>query len=382
MKILHTSDWHLGRHLHGQDLEEDHEVILEQVIAAVRSHKPAVLIIAGDIFDRAAPSASAVRQFNRFLSRLSAESQTAVVLIAGNHDSGDRIGAMAALADQSRALIGGPINSPVAPLIVQDDSGPVAFSALPFAQEFIARQHFGDLEISEPADVLKAQIEAAREHVPEGVRWVITAHAFVKGGTPSESERNLAVGGIETVPAETFAGAHYVALGHLHRPQSAGADHIRYSGAPLAFGFDEASTEKSMTLVDLDGAGNAALQFIPFKPLRRLVVVEGELEDILIEGASVSSEDFIKVILTDESPLIDPMKRVREVYPNALQLIYRREVERIDDAGDKQLTASVDEPIEVIREFFLHARKEAVRPQELKLITDALAELQNREAQS
>ncbi|WP_338112435.1 exonuclease subunit SbcD [Rhizobium gallicum] len=144
MRLLHTADLHLGRQFHGMSLEDDHAAILDQILQAINTHRPDVFIIAGDIFDRASPPATSVRQFNAFLGRVARETEAAVVMIAGNHDSGDRIGAMSVLTDVRRALIRGPLLADETPLILHDAAGPVAISALPYGYEFAARDCFGD----------------------------------------------------------------------------------------------------------------------------------------------------------------------------------------------------------------------------------------------
>ena len=227
MKILHTADWHLGRQFEGCSLEQDQAAALEQVFTAITTHTPDVLIVAGDIFDRAVPPETSVRLFNGFLSRVASEAEAAIVLIAGNHDSGDRISAWATLSDGRRSLVRGALSSTELPLILEDAHGPVAISALPFGYERSAQEIFAISEIKCPEDVVRAQLAAARTHIPDGARWVVVAHAFVHGGNVSSCERPLSrlVGGIETVSADVFSGAHYVALGHLHKPQAVGADH-------------------------------------------------------------------------------------------------------------------------------------------------------------
>lgn len=356
MRILHTSDWHLGRQFHGQSLETDHAAVLDQVYDALIAHTPDVLIIAGDIYDRASPPASAVRQFNAFIKRVASSTQAAIVMIAGNHDSGDRIESMSIMTDASRALIRGPLIADERPLVLDHVDGPVAISALPFGYEYAARECFDTTDIESPADVIKAQIAAAKVHVPEGARWVIVAHAFVAGASPSESERNLGrtVGGIETVSADVFDGADYVALGHLHRPQIVGHDHIRYSGSPLAFGFDESDANKSMSLVELSKDGTAAVSEIPFTPLRQVRTLRGKLSDLIASGEP--SEDFIKVILTDEGRLIDPMKQVRGLYPNASALSYERDETPHDVTVAEGVKAALTQPADVISEFLTHVR--------------------------
>lgn len=375
MKILHTSDWHLGRQFHGDSLEKDHHAILAQIVDAVGLHDPDVLIVAGDIFDRASPPITAVRQFNNFIDQIASGHRCAIVMIAGNHDSGDRIESIATLADHSRALIRGPLRSDEQTLIINDQHGPVAFSALPFGNEFSARECFDDTRISNPSDVLAAQINAARKHVPEGARWVVTAHTFVTNAKPSASERRLVVGGIETVPADRFVDADYVALGHLHRPQSVGADHVRYSGSPLAFGFDETDAEKSMVLVDLEADGSVSTTLLPFKPLRSVRVVTGSHADILASASDAPSNDFFKLVLTDAGALIDPMGKIREFYPNAMVLEYERDREGRETNTTMVAQSELTKPQHVIEEFLTFVRGESVVSKEQPLIDAALTQL-------
>lgn len=379
MKILHTGDWHLGRQFYGQSLEVDHDTVLDQVLGAVRTHSPDALVIAGDVFDRASPPATAVRQFNNFIRTVHADCDTSIVLIAGNHDSGDRIASYASLADPKRLLIRGPLSPEERPLILEDEYGPVAFSGLPFGNEFSARECYGNTSISCPADVVAAQVACARTYVPGNARWVVAAHVFVANATPSESERPLQIGGIETVPSSVFDGAHYVALGHLHRQQSAGGEHIRYSGSPLAFGFDEAGSAKSLTMVDLAHDGSVTLQQLPINPPRAVRVLKGEFEELLDKGSREPSEDFIKLVLTDKKLLIDPMGRIREHYPNALALTYERDesAEPILLRGSSQ--AKLDDPVAVVGEFLSQVRGEGGTDDEMALVGSALKQLNNVE---
>ena len=380
MRILHTSDWHLGRQFHGQSLEADHAAVLDQVYEALTTHAPDALIIAGDIFDRASPPASAIRQFNAFLKRVANSTEAAIVMIAGNHDSGDRIESMSIMTDPSRALIRGPLIADERPLVLAHADGPVAFSALPFGYEYAARECFDSIEIESPADVIKAQIAAAKAHVTDDARWVIVAHAFVAGANPSDSERNLGrtVGGIETVPASVFDGAHYVALGHLHRPQFVGHDHIRYSGSPLAFGFDESDAKKTMSLVELSRDGAATVSEIPFAPLRQVRTLRGKLSDLIASGEP--SEDFIKVVLTDEGRLIDPMKQVRGLYPNASALSYERDETPHDMTLAEGVKAALTKPSDVISEFLTHVRGTPQNEAEAGIIDASLSSLTEAES--
>ena len=379
MRILHTADLHLGRHFEGHSLEQDHAVILEQVFDAVAAHAVDVLIIAGDVFDRASPPESAVRQFNAFIQKVMKETGAAIALIAGNHDSGDRIGSMALLADGNRALVRGSLAIDNPPLVLQDKYGPVAISGLPFAYEFAARECFQKADIKAPADVLRAQVEAARAAVPGNARWVVIAHAFVSGADPSASERPLSrtAGGIETVPSDVFDGAHYVALGHLHRPQVVGASHIRYAGSPLAFGFDEEGCAKSMTLVDLARDGSHTAVLLPLEPMRSVRTLRGSLAELLATPPSAADLDFVRVVLTDPDRLIEPMKRIRARYPNACSLVYERD--NVAHSGPRlgmPARAPLDDPPAVVDQFLAYVRGMAPSDAEARLVATEIAGLE------
>jgi exonuclease SbcD len=279
---------------------------------------------------------------------------------------------MAMLADRRRALVRGPLSPDETPLILNDAHGPIAISALPFGYEYAAREAFADDTIKSPADVLRAQVSAARPRVPSGSRWIIVAHAFVTGATVSESERPLTriAGGIETAPADVFDGAHYVALGHIHRPQTAGAPHIRYAGASLPFGFDEEGDVKSMALVELDENGHTTIELIPFQPLRHVRTLHGTLEQILrLPG----SNDFINVVLTDEGRLIEPMKRIRARFPFACTLRYVRDLQSPKANQPNGSTSPLDDPKTLVAKFMEFTRGTPPTDIEISLIEAAIA---------
>ena len=371
MRILHTSDWHLGRQFHGVALEDDHDHVLIQILSMIDDHQPDVLIVAGDIFDRANPPQSALKRLSEFLTTVRATSSAAIVLIAGNHDSAAQIGALGVLATDGEAIVRGPLDEDERPLIISDADGPVAISALPFAFEYAARLCFENDEISCPADVIRAQVASSRKHVTDQMRWIVVAHAFVDGAATSESERPLmrTVGGIETVPAAAFEGAHYVALGHLHRPQSVGKDNIRYSGSPLAFGFDEEGQEKSVSLINLAADGAVEVKTLPIKPLRQVRAIRGRLQDLL--AATEVSNDLIRVVLTDETPQIDPMKRVRMLYPNAVQLSYERSERPLEQRLADQ-TAAINDPHALATAFMDFVRGDPLSEAEGEIVAAAL----------
>lgn len=373
MRILHTSDWHLGRQFFQLPLDEDHDVILAQVHDAISAHSPDVLIIAGDVFDRAGPPQTALKRLSDFLKRAAANPELAIVIIAGNHDAAAQIGTIGLLAPIEKALIRGPLDADDLPMMLADEHGPVAISALPFSYEFAARDCFGTDDINCPADVIAAQVNAARDRVPAGARWIVVAHSFVEGATVTESERPLSrtVGGVQTVGAEVFDGAHYVALGHLHRAQAVGSSHIRYSGSPLAFNFDEEGQEKSLTLIDLAADGSIETTSIPLAPRRKVRTIRGKLDELV--AAPTGSDDFIRVVLTDETPQIEPMKRIRALYPNAVQLSYER-TERTLEEKLGEGRAAIDAPEKLVSDFLEFVRGEAPGEGDTMLVNTLILE--------
>jgi exonuclease SbcD len=373
MRLLHTADWHLGKSFRGLSLLEDQRFILDQILDAAKTYEVDVLILAGDVYDKPSPPEGAVSLFRHFLERFYAETDAAFVAIAGNHDSGHRLGVFEKLLDPKRILIRGPLQAEEPALILQDEHGSVAFSAVPYGEIYAARRVFEDESIQTPEDVLRAELQAARKAVPEGARWVVSAHAFVTGGLPSDSERPLAVGRVETVSNNLFDGAAYVALGHLHRAQQVGRETIRYSGSPLVFDFDEAGSQKSCMIVDLDADGVSHMEQIDLHPVRKVREVRGLLADLLDEAEKEPSEDYLRAVLLDEGALVDPVSQLRPFYPNVMQVQREKRQDMVlGKAG--RATSKLSDPSAVISEFVEFVRGEAVSDGEDGVIHSLLGE--------
>ena len=372
MRILHTADWHLGKTFRKVSLLEDQRHVLDQVFEAIVKNNIQVLIVAGDIYDKQAPSESSVALFSSFVERVYEKTDAAIIIIAGNHDSGQRLGAFTKLFDRNRILIRGALEREEKPLVLMDDHGPVAFSALPYGEIFAARRAFEDETIRSPEDVLRREVDAARGLRPKDARWVVIAHAFVTGGLPSESERTLSVGTVETVSSSLFDGADYVALGHLHRSQTAGRETIRYSGSPLAFGFDEADTIKTMTLFDLGADGSVHdLSEIAFEPLRKVREVRGLMTDLVVEAENAPSDDYISAVLLDEGAVVEPAAQLRPYYPNILQTLREKKRDLVHaTAGRAQ--SKLDDPMGVIGEFVEFVRGEKPNEAETGVVTQLI----------
>lgn len=321
MRFLHSADWHLGRVYHGVSLLDDQAHVLQQFVRIAADTRPDAILLAGDIYDRSVPPAEAVRLLDLVLSELVLDLKIPVVMIAGNHDGPDRLAFGAGLLQRAGLTVRGPVEMDAAPLLLRDAHGEVAVYALPYAEPALVRSACGDDAITDHHAALAAQTAVVRAaHVP-GRRAVVVAHAFVQGGTESESERPLSVGGTGAVGAGVFDGFDYVALGHLHRPQAIAGGCIQYSGSLLKYSFAEADHAKSVNLVDMDAAGECTIERIPLVPRRDLRILEGELAALVAAAATdPARDDYVLARLTDHGALLDAMGKLRGAWPNALAI--------------------------------------------------------------
>lgn len=321
MRVLHTADWHLGRVYHGVSLLEDQAAILDQLPAVIRDARPDAVIVAGDLYDRSVPPGDAVRLLDETLTRLVCGCRIPVIVIAGNHDGADRLGFGARLLEAAGLTLRSTVSAACPPVVLRDRHGEVAFYPLPYAEPPLVRAALGDDSLADHHRCLAAQTARLGPTLVSGRRQVAIAHAFVQGGSVSESERPLSVGGTGAVGAEAFAGFHYVALGHLHRPQSLEGQRLNYSGSLLKYSFSEVDHRKSLSLVDLDGHGGITLERIALTPRRDLRMVGGTLAEILAAAAAdPHRDDYILARLDDPGALLDAMGKLRAAYPNALAI--------------------------------------------------------------
>jgi exonuclease SbcD len=320
MRFLHTADWHIGRQFHNVSLLEDQAHVLEQIVDLAGRAGVEALVVAGDVYDRAVPPADAVRLLSDVLSRLVLGLGVPVIMIAGNHDSPERLGFAAGMLADRGLHIAGPLVRPLQPVVLGDAHGPVSFYPIPYAEPAVVRERFQVADVHSHNEALGAMVAGIAPGLERGRRAVAVAHCFAVGGEGSESERPLTVGGAENVEAAHFSPFRYTALGHLHRPQRI-AERVRYAGSLLKYSFSEASHEKSVTLVEIDGDGACRTEQVPLSPRRDLRIVEGALADILAgPRKGESAEDYLLVRLTDRHAILDAMGQLRAVYPNVLHL--------------------------------------------------------------
>ncbi|OPY60273.1 MAG: Nuclease SbcCD subunit D [Pelotomaculum sp. PtaU1.Bin065] len=320
LRILHTSDWHLGRIFHGIHLTDDQAYVLEQFLQVAGDVKPDVIIIAGDVYDRSVPPTDAVKLLDEVISRVLMDFSVPVLLIAGNHDSPERLGfGTRLLARQGLFIIGQP-SANLAPIILQDSHGPVYFCPVPYAEPSVVRETLAAPDATDYNSAMRCLLKHYTASLPRGSRAVAVAHAYVAGGESSESERPLTIGGTEMVDAACFQSFNYAALGHLHKPQKTGTG-IYYAGSLLKYSFSESPHRKSINLVEMDEAGNINLDKVTLSPRRDVRCLEGYLTDILTAPKNgENKEDYIMVTLKDTGALLDALGKLREIYPNVLHI--------------------------------------------------------------
>jgi exonuclease SbcD len=324
MRVLHTSDWHVGRMFHGRDLLADQEAVLGGMADLVEDERVDVVVVSGDLYDRAVPSGEAVSACTRILDRIRAAGAR-LVITPGNHDSAPRLGAFAPFAAAGGLHLRTAVAELDRPVLLEDTHGPVALYGIPYLEPEPARHSLG-IDAAGHAGVLTEAMRRVRADLAgrgDGVRSVVLAHAFVTGGAPSASERTISVGGVEQVPSAVFDGVDYVALGHLHGPQRL-AEHLRYSGSPLAYSFSEARHHKSVWLVELDAHGLAGVERRELPVPRPLATVSGTLSSLLSDPSHDRLVDmYLSVELTDRVRPTDALRRLQVRFPHAVHLDWR-----------------------------------------------------------
>ena len=368
MRILHTSDWHLGRAFHGVDMLPHQASYLDHLLEVVETEDVDVVVVAGDVYDRGLPPVDAVSLASETLGRL-ARSRAQVVISSGNHDSARRLG----FASDLIAHAGIHLRTDAArlqdPVVVEDDHGPVAIYGVPYLDPEVCKRAW-DLPVRSHEASLSEAMARVRADVTSrsGARSVVLAHAFVAGGQPSDSERDISVGGVDRVPVTVFDGIDYVALGHLHGQQTL-RESVRYSGSPLAYSFSEANHHKGSWLVDL-GAAGISCEFIAAPVPRRLARLSGPLEELLADAALTQHEDaWVHATLTDPARPLNAMDRLRKRFPHALALNYLPD--RTDSADRPRREALSDH--DLVLQFIEHARGSRATDAETELVADALA---------
>lgn len=348
MRIFHMADWHIGKLVNGFYMTEDQEYVIEQLCKAIEAKKPDVVIISGDLYDRSVPPVHAVELLNKSLIRIVKDLNTKVIALAGNHDSNERIEFASSLLSDSGLYIFGNLKRKIDKITLEDEYGKVNFYPIPYADVPYVRDLFEDENIKSYDLAMERIVSEILNDFNESERNVVIAHGYVTGIKDdhfeeleeSDSEKPLSIGGTEYINSKHFERFNYTALGHLHGPQKVGSDKIRYSGSLMKYSFSEVKQRKGITIVDLDKNGDVNIEIYELKPKRDFRIEEGTLEEVLnrYDKNNENNEDYIKVVLKDKGELLDPMAKLRAVYPNVMELTREEKILR---EGNRRVASDI-----------------------------------------
>ncbi|USP03998.1 exonuclease SbcCD subunit D [Vibrio sp. LQ2] len=378
MKFLHTSDWHLGRQFHNVSLLEDQRYVLKQLIDYLKNNAVDAVIVAGDVYDRSVPPTVAIELLDEVVSSICTDLNISMIMIPGNHDGARRLGFAAKQMKGAGLHIISDFEQMMTPVVLKSElAGDVAFYGMPYNDPEQVRHHYQNSVTTHDeahqflCECIKAQRDTSQRHV-------LISHCFVDGAMESDSERPLSIGGSDRVNHEHFADFDYVALGHLHQPQKKGEEHIRYSGSLMKYSFSEQHQKKGMTLVELNDAGFVAAEHIPLSAPHDMRIIEGELDQLLEQGKTdPSAHDYLLVRLHDKHAILDPMEKLRKVYPNVLHLEKPGMLIGVDqDMGRARLARG---EMDMFRDFFLEAKQEPLSEQQESAMAEVIQSLKQAE---
>ncbi|MFE9097536.1 exonuclease SbcCD subunit D [Streptomyces sp. NPDC007264] len=381
MRLLHTSDWHLGRAFHRVDMLGAQAEFIAHLVATVRGRGVDAVVVSGDVYDRAVPPLPAVELFDHALHRL-ADAGVPTVMISGNHDSARRLGVGSGLLGRAGIHLRTEPAACGTPVVLADAHGDVAFYGLPYLEPGLVKDEFGVEKAGHEA-VLGAAMDRVRADLATrapGTRSVVLAHAFVTGGEPSDSERDITVGGVAAVPAGVFHGVDYVALGHLHGSQTI-TGRVRYSGSPLPYSFSEAGHRKGMWLVDLGADGSVTAERVDCPVPRRLARIRGRLAELLADpGLELHREAWVEATLTDPVRPPEPMARLTERFPHTLSLVFDPERGPREAAVSYARRLAGRSDRQIAEDFVAHVRGAGPDPRERALLQDVFDAVRADEA--
>ncbi|MEH7353292.1 exonuclease SbcCD subunit D [Neobacillus drentensis] len=371
MKFIHTADWHLGKLVHGVYMTEIQREVLEQFVAIVAEEKPDTVVIAGDLYDRSVPPTDAVELLDEILFKINVELKTPVVAIAGNHDSAERLSFGSSWYKYNHFYLSGKLSNSFKPIQIAG----VNFFLVPYAEPGVVRQLFEDDSIHSHQDAMKAIIGKMEDSINPNEPNILVGHAFVLGGQTSDSERVLSVGGSGCVGTELFEPFSYTALGHLHSPDAIRHNKVKYSGSLLKYSFSEAKQNKSISIIEMDEKGNFTHRYRSLTPKHDMRELEGHLEELLdpyfYEKERI--DDYLKITLLDEGALIDPINKLRQIYPNVLHL--ERKID-ITDLKKKQsfnaLRSEKKSDIELFEQFYSEMTTSEFTSEKREVMTDII----------
>jgi len=360
MRILHLADLHIGKRVNGFSMLEDQKYILNQILGIVKERQTEVVLIAGDVYDKAIPSAEAVEVFDDFLTKL-VEAKQKVLLISGNHDSEERLAFASQVMKKSGVYFAPVFSGDIEKVTLQDEYGDIHFYMLPYRK---------------PAKVVEVLEKLLNEKIDKTERNILLAHQFLTGATPSESEE-FSVGGIENIDAQMFEDFDYVALGHIHRAQQVGKEYIRYAGTPLKYSFSEVNHKKSVTIVEIKEKGNIEIELLPLKPLRDMRDLKGTYMELTAREnyQDADTNDYVHITLTDEEDIIDVIAKLRVIYPNLMKLDYDNTRTRSRQNICMEEQVEQKSPMELFSDFYLQQNNQEMTKEQYEFAKQILEKI-------
>ena len=385
MKILHLSDLHIGKIVLEQSMLDDQKYMLNQIIEKIQEEKIELVLISGDIYDRGVPPSDAVTVLNNFLKVLIKDLHLKVCIIAGNHDSKERLNFGSEIFKSDGLYISSIYNGNIDKVELEDEYGKLNIYMLPYIKPIEVRQFFEeDVDVSSYHNAVKEVI--LKENINEKERNIILSHQFVTSGgiEPEKSEsETLYLGGTENVDVSCYDKFDYVALGHIHGPQRIGKDTARYAGTILKYSFSEVHQNKSLTVIDFKEKENLKIDLIPLKPLRDMRVIKGPIEELTKEEnySKTNREDYIRAIITNEEQVYDAIGQLRKIYPNVLRLDIENSKAKIDSEtklSDLDNIKKKDE-VELFNEFYKYQNNQDLNEVQLEIIKNVIKEVKKED---
>lgn len=413
MRFMHLADLHIGKKVNGFSMLEDQKYVLEQVLEVAKQQELDGVLLAGDIYDKTVPSGEAVQLLDWFLTEL-VNRNLEVYMVSGNHDSVERLSFGSKLFAKSGLHVASVYDGHLEPIVLQDEYGPLNLYLLPFVKpvhvrnamknRLVSAQKLLDdteqnilqnaldknalkdmLGVEEENEDVFAHIKTYDDSIAEVLkeasldsseRNLLVAHQFVTGAERCDSE-DVSVGGIDNVSAELFEDFDYVALGHIHGPQSMTRDSIRYAGTLLKYSFSECNHKKSITIVELKEKGNVDVKTIPIEPLRDMRVIEKDFKTVMSRDYYVgtSCEDYLKIVLTDEQDIPEVMGKLRTVYPNIMTVEYHNRRTRQEVAIDGAKITQNKQPLDYFREFYEQQNGASMSDRQEAVVMEAIKEV-------
>lgn len=371
MKIIHTSDWHIGKIVNEFSMIEDQKYILNKLIELIEIEDPKVLLIAGDIYDRSIPPVEAVELLNETLNKLIIEKNIKVLAISGNHDGGERLSFGGSILEKQGLYIAGRDEELYKKVTIEDENKNINFYLVPYKDPALTRKILEDKEIKSHNDAMISVVNKIKRELNKKEKNILVGHGYITMKRKdaikelenkyevaeletSESERPLSIGGTDLIDGNIFEDFDYVALGHLHGRQKVGREEMRYSGSLLKYSFSEVNQKKGVYILDINKENNIDIDFKPMKPLRDLRIIKGNIEDLLEEGRNIKEgkNDYIQAILTDDGELINPMEKLKSVYPNTMLITRERKKEITEDKTSAKGEYKKKSKLELFKEFY------------------------------